>query len=153
MYSTIDELATFRFNQQSTVIPGAPRGQVFYGDAGIPRGMMKVDKNNFAPRIGVAIRSDRQRQDRDSRRLGLFYAVSFANITSNLQGQPFLIDVTVFGTPNLVDPWANVPGGSPFPYTLNSRTRRSPCRSTANYFDENAVSPTCSTTAWRWSSN
>lgn len=54
MVSATDELATFRFNQQSTVIPKAPLGQVFAGDQGIPRGMVKRDGNNFNPRIGFA---------------------------------------------------------------------------------------------------
>ncbi len=141
MYSTIDELATFRFNQQSTTIPAAPRGQVFYGDQGIPRGMMKVDRNNFAPRIGIAYDPRGNGKTAIRAGYGLFYAVSFANVTSNLQGQPFLIDVTVFGTPNLVDPWANVPGGTPFPYTLDPKNPKFSLPLTANYFDENAVSP------------
>ncbi len=141
MYSTIDELATFRFNQQSTLIPAAPRGQVFYGDEGIPRGMMKVDKNNFAPRIGIAYDPTGKGRTAIRAGYGIFYAVSFANVTSNLQGQPFLIDVTAFGTPNLVDPWANVPGGTPFPYTLDKKNPKFSLPLTANYFDENAVSP------------
>ena len=40
-------------------------------------------------------------------------------MASDLQNQPFLVDVTVFGTPNLVTPYANMPGGSPFPYKLD----------------------------------
>ncbi len=141
MYSTVDELATFRFNQQSTVIPAAPRGQVFYGDTGIPRGMMKSDRNNFSPRIGFAYDPAGNGKTAIRAGYGVFYAVGFANITSNLQGQPFLIDVTVFGTPNLVDPWSRTPGGSPFPYTLDRDNPRFSLPLTANYFDENAVSP------------
>ncbi|MBI4874736.1 MAG: TonB-dependent receptor [Acidobacteria bacterium] len=141
LVSTTDELATFRFGQQSTVIPAAPRGQVFHGDKGIPRGMIKTDKNNFAPRIGVAFDPTGRGKMAIRAGYGVFYAIGFANITSNLQGQPFLIDVTAFGTPNLVNPWANVPGGSPFPYKLDPSNPRFSLPLTANYFDENAVSP------------
>jgi hypothetical protein len=141
MYSTIDELATFRFNQQSTAIPSAPRGQVFYGDEGIPRGMMKEDRNNFAPRFGIAYDPTGRGKTAIRAGYGFFYAVGFANVTSNLQGQPFLIDVTVFGTPNLIDPWSTTPGGTPFPYTLDKKNPKFSLPLTANYFDENAVSP------------
>jgi hypothetical protein len=141
MVSVTDELATFRFDQQSTTIPNAPRGQVFYGDEGIPRGMMKTDKNNFAPRIGVAIDPTGTGRTAIRAGYGVFYAIGFANITSNLQGQPFLIDVTVFGTPNLVDPWSATPGGTPFPYKLDRRNPRFSLPITANYFDEDAVIP------------
>jgi hypothetical protein len=141
MVSTTDELATFRFNQQSTVIPRAPLGQVFYGDAGIPRGMAKTDKNNFAPRIGIAWDPTGKGRTAIRAGWGVFYAISFANVTSNLQGQPFLIDVTAFGTPNLVDPWSGVAGGSPFPYTLDRNNPRFSLPLTTNYYDENAVTP------------
>ena len=56
-----------------------------------------------------------------ARGYGIFYAIGFTNMAMDMQGQPFLVDVTVFGTPNLVDPYANVPGGSPFPYKLDAQ--------------------------------
>ena len=40
--------------QQSTVRPAAPVGLVYPGDEGVPRGIIPTDKNNFAPRVGVA---------------------------------------------------------------------------------------------------
>jgi hypothetical protein len=141
MVSTTDELATFRFNQQSTVIPKAPLGQLFYGDEGIPRGMAKTDWNNFAPRVGIAFDPTGKGRTAIRAGYGVFYAISFANVTSNLQGQPFLVDVTVFGTPNLVDPWSGVPGGSPFPYTLNRSNPSFSLPLTTNYYDEDAVTP------------
>jgi hypothetical protein len=141
MVSTTDELATFRFNQQSTTIPKAPLGQLFYGDEGIPRGMAKTDWNNFAPRFGIAIDPTGKGKTAIRAGYGVFYAISFANVTSNLQGQPFLVDVTVFGTPNLVDPWSEVPGGSPFPYTLDRSNPSFSLPLTTNYYDQNAVTP------------
>ena len=40
--------------KQSTVYPAAPRGLLYPGDAGIPDGGYKTDKNNFAPRLAFA---------------------------------------------------------------------------------------------------
>ncbi|MGO9271044.1 MAG: carboxypeptidase regulatory-like domain-containing protein [Terriglobia bacterium] len=39
---------------QSTVMPDAPPGLVYPGDAGIPAGLIPTEKNAFAPRVGVA---------------------------------------------------------------------------------------------------
>lgn len=141
LVSTTDELATFRFGVQSTTIPKAPLGQLFYGDADIPRGMAKTDRNNFAPRLGLAFDPTGKGRTAIRAGWGIFYAASFANVTSNLQGQPFLVDVTVFGTPNLVDPWSNIPGGSPFPYTLDRANPRFSLPLTTNYYDEDAATP------------
>ncbi|OLC81381.1 MAG: hypothetical protein AUH72_09595 [Acidobacteria bacterium 13_1_40CM_4_65_8] len=39
---------------QSTVVPDAPAGILFPGDAGLPSRLTNSDLNNFAPRLGVA---------------------------------------------------------------------------------------------------
>jgi hypothetical protein len=39
---------------QSTMVPDAPRGILFPGDADLPSRLTKSDLNNFAPRLGVA---------------------------------------------------------------------------------------------------
>jgi hypothetical protein len=39
---------------QSTVVPDAPRGILFPGDAGLPSRLTNSDLNNFAPRLGAA---------------------------------------------------------------------------------------------------
>jgi outer membrane receptor protein involved in Fe transport len=41
-------------DQKSTVQPLAPQGLLYPGDAGIPDGGYKTDKNNFAPRLAFA---------------------------------------------------------------------------------------------------
>lgn len=46
--------ATFHPGQQSTVFPGAPLGEVFYGDKGVPRGMYRTQYFDFLPRFGFA---------------------------------------------------------------------------------------------------
>ncbi len=40
--------------RQSQHFPNAPLGLVYVGDAGIPRGIFAKDRNNFAPRVGLA---------------------------------------------------------------------------------------------------
>jgi hypothetical protein len=47
-------LNAFRPGVQSTRFPDAPEGLVYPGDPGIPDGTYETDKNNFAPRLGVA---------------------------------------------------------------------------------------------------
>jgi outer membrane receptor protein involved in Fe transport len=49
-----DAISGFRMGQQSTVYPNAPRGLVYAGDAGVPRGIVPTDKNNIAPRFSLA---------------------------------------------------------------------------------------------------
>jgi hypothetical protein len=40
--------------RQSTVMPTAPAGLVYPGDAGVPAGLIRTFKKGFAPRVGVA---------------------------------------------------------------------------------------------------
>ena len=141
MISTTDELTGFAFGQQSTIVPRAPLGLLFPGDPGVPRAIMPTDKNDFAPRVGVAIDVFGDGRTAIRTGWGLFYAIGFANFTSNLQGQPFLVDVTVFGTPNLVEPYSGVPGGSPFPYRLDPANPRFTLPVSANYIDPGSRSP------------
>src|SRR5262249_22496636 len=39
---------------QSSVVPQAPLGMLFPGDPGVTSRLMPADKNNFAPRVGIA---------------------------------------------------------------------------------------------------
>jgi hypothetical protein len=49
-----DAMNAFRPGQQSQRFPTAPAGLVYPGDPSVPRGTYKTDKNNFAPRLGLA---------------------------------------------------------------------------------------------------
>jgi carboxypeptidase family protein/TonB-dependent receptor-like protein len=53
-YEKDDKLNTFRPGEQSVRFPAAPAGLLYPGDPGIPRGTYEADKNNVAPRVGVA---------------------------------------------------------------------------------------------------
>jgi outer membrane receptor protein involved in Fe transport len=48
-----NHLNAFHPGQQSTVIPNAPAGLVYPGDAGVPAGTYPTDKTNVAPRLAA----------------------------------------------------------------------------------------------------
>lgn len=133
-----DQLTTFRFGEQSQEIPKAPLGLLFPGDPGIPRATIPTDKNDFAPRVGLAYDVFGNGRTAVRAGYGVYYAVGFANWVSSLQGQPFLLDTTVFGTTNLVQPY---PNGSPFPYTLDPANPIFTLPISANYMSENFRTP------------
>ncbi len=116
---TNDRLQQFRPGQQSTVFRNAPVGLVFPGDAGVPPGLVPTDRNNFAPRLGLAIDPFGDGKTSIRAGYGVFYSVGFAGLANSNVGQPFQIDVTAFGTPSFVDPFANA-GGNPFPIPAGS---------------------------------
>jgi hypothetical protein len=53
-YDNHNRIEALVYGAKSTVIPDAPPGLLFPGDRGIPRSLVPADKNNFAPRIGLA---------------------------------------------------------------------------------------------------
>ena len=134
-------LGTFRFGQQSQRIPKAPLGLQFPGDPGIPDGIAPTIYTNIAPRLGVAWDVFGTGKTAVRAGYGIFYAVGMVNLTSNLQNQPFIADITLNGTSNLVDPWAALPGGSPYPYTFSPSNPTFVLPLSANYLGENSGSP------------
>jgi len=106
---------TYRAGQRSQRSPGAPPGMVFPGDPGIGRGLVPTDKNNLAPRLGLAWdpRGDGKLSIRAA--YGLFYEDYRSDIwTYPAVNQPFVIREFLNNPFSLSDPYRG--RVSPFPY-------------------------------------
>lgn len=115
-YTGQDNTGTFIPYVQSQRFPTAPLGLLSSGDPGIPDGVQRTPRNNFAPRIGFAY--DLFGNGKSSLRggYGIFYsAVDQVAVSNNLVQQPFSRTITLSKTKNLVNPFA--PNADPFPYT------------------------------------
>ncbi|MEZ5420303.1 MAG: carboxypeptidase regulatory-like domain-containing protein [Vicinamibacterales bacterium] len=119
-----DAISGFHTGQQSTVYPAAPAGLVYPGDAGVPRGIVPTDKNNFAPRVSVAW--DPFGDGRTSVRsaFGVFYDALAGQgdfFQSGVLSPPFtpLVELNTPTPITIADPLAAVAGPpNPFPRAL-----------------------------------
>jgi hypothetical protein len=120
-----DRKLTFVPGRQSTVVPTAFPGMLFPGDEGVPRGIAPTDRNNFAPRLGVAwdVFGDGRTAVRGA--FGVFYGTISGNMwNATADGQPFSIRQQFNNPGTLADPYSTLPGGSPFPYEYTSGNPR-----------------------------
>jgi outer membrane receptor protein involved in Fe transport len=92
-----DFWGTLRPGQSSQVIPNAPTGMVFPGDAGIARGLVATDKNNVAPRFGFAWDPFGHGRTAVRGGYGIFYDSINADVIQN-SSQPYRYSFT-FGAP------------------------------------------------------
>lgn len=107
-YDKRDRMASFQPGRQSTVRPNAPAGLLFPGDAGVPRGTIATDANNFAPRFGFAY--DLTGNGRTSLRggYGIYYdAAPGLAVFQNINVPPFNRFIQVDGPPSFANPYQN----------------------------------------------
>jgi Carboxypeptidase regulatory-like domain len=110
-------LDAFVKGEHTSVYKNAPPGLFFTGDEGGPgRGAMFTKWTNFSPRLGLAydVRGDGSTSVRAS--YGLFY--DFMPLAFWTSRVPAFVPAAAVQAVKLDDPWANFPGGNPFPYTI-----------------------------------
>jgi len=110
-------LAGFYAGKHSTVIPSAPAGLFFKGDAGIPDAMWNGKWMNFAPRLGIVWNP--HGDGRDTLRIGGGILYDVAETWYNERETTNAPVGTLLDVPNpiggLSNPWLGYPGGNPFP--------------------------------------
>src|SRR5262249_9804627 len=112
---------TFVPNVQSKRFPNAPLGLLTAGDPGVPDGIVPTKWFKFVPRLGFAYDVSGHGTTSVRGGFGVFYAPRGASQFDNTEQQPFVLDNTINGTPNLVTPYSVSPfnGVDPFPYNSN----------------------------------
>ena len=113
-----------RFNQgvRSTVYSNAPVGLYFPGDPGFPQhGSTNAKLHYFAPRAGLAwdVTGDGRTSLRAS--YGVAFDFSGAQTYGGASSAPPWGFNTTTSAGDFAHPWANYPGGNPFPYVRLSR--------------------------------
>ncbi len=116
--------SAFVLGHQSNQFPNAPVNMAFQGDAGIPMGFIQQDRNNFAPRLGIAwdVTGDGKTAIRAGG--GIYYAFNIMNIPMwNSERIPWDPQASGGETLNLVDPWTTSRtinySAPPTPFSLN----------------------------------
>jgi Carboxypeptidase regulatory-like domain len=125
----LNEGGSFQFSQdrfskgiRSTIYPNAPVGLYFPGDPGFPKhGSTNAKLHYFAPRLGLAwdVRGDGRTSVRAS--YGIAFDYSGAQTYGGSSSAPPWGFNTTTNSGDFANPWANYPGGNPFPYVRLSR--------------------------------
>ena len=104
----------------SSVYPSAPAGLLFSGDPGVPGGnaLDSYDWKHIAPRLGVAWdpKGDGRMVVRAA--WGKFYDYNHIDTYGDFQNSPPTGGTVALPGVNLANPYANYPGGNPFPLSF-----------------------------------
>jgi Carboxypeptidase regulatory-like domain len=121
-----DRTATFVPNQQSTVTPAAPKGQLFPGDSGVGRGIISTSFSHISPRVGFAWDPFGDGKTSVRAAAGIFFGTPSGNEWNQPgNAMPFSIRNGFGPTPSLTNVYggpaynfpSTAPGGGIFPYT------------------------------------
>ena len=117
---TLDKVAVWRPNEQSTRYRNAPKGVIYAGDPNVSRGTVPTTWGNLGPRVGFAWDVFGNGKTAVRGAYGVFFD-SFNSIATNSQANqaPFGTVVSVFGSNanSFSDPWAGTT--NPFPAPQN----------------------------------
>ena len=126
----LNRFGTYVAGQQSIVNPSAPVGELFYGDPGVARGVVKTALTHFSPRVGVVWDPAGDGRTAIRAAAGLFYGSISGNEWNTMTNfQPWSTRLsfsntnpktTAAGVPlgaSLSNPYTAFVGGAPFPYT------------------------------------
>jgi Carboxypeptidase regulatory-like domain len=120
--------AAFVPGQQSTTIPSAPKGVLFPGDTGIPRGIAPNQLGHVSPRVGLVFDPFGDGKTAIRAGAGIFYGSTSANEWNQpANAQPFAIRQTFNSITSMTNVYGNsasFPNGDPFPYTYNPASPR-----------------------------
>src|SRR5213594_2244314 len=118
------DYSRFQKGIKSTVYKNAPAGFYYPGDPGFPDKTGIYRKwANFAPRVGFAwdLKGDGRTSLRGS------YAYSYNYVSAQWHEDPIAsspwANITTIQSVSLDDPWANFPGGNPFPVIQGADAR------------------------------
>ena len=113
--------------QQSQVFPEAAPGTVYPGDTGVARGLVDTDKNNLAPRVGLAWDVFGNGKTSVRAAYGIFNAyIGYNQSAVSHASQPFLLSVFLAAPPSFADPWSE--SSDPFPYSQDTFNYANPVR-------------------------
>jgi Carboxypeptidase regulatory-like domain len=112
--------------RQSTVVPSAPAGLLYPGDAGVPAGLIPTFKKGFAPRIGFAWDPTGSGKWLVTSAYGIFYEPYYTGqggpLQSPISAPPYL-QTEQISTPNFADPFnGNPPVNGQFATPLTNLT-------------------------------
>jgi hypothetical protein len=104
-------VSLFEPGKQSTVMPQAPAGLLYPGDAGVPRGLISTDYRAFAPRVGIAWDPTGAGTTLLTSAYGIFYEPYYTGQGGPLQAPisaPPYLGTPQVSLPNFADPYNGV---------------------------------------------
>jgi hypothetical protein len=112
--------------RQSSVVPDAPTGLLYPGDAGVPAGLIPTFKKGFAPRVGLAYDLTGSGKWLVTSAYGIFYEPYYTGqggpLQSPISAPPYL-QTEQISAPNFADPFnGNPPVNGQFATPLTNLT-------------------------------